>query len=162
MNEYYKTYGEPGESDVRTHIVHPGMDMAMCGMDIAGDELVHDKQPEGLPRGKKYRVTCLDCLRIIGAVQDHLASRDAPITDSEPLKKQDTGPLEDGWYWFLIAGEEMVLEMKTTPAPAVFLPRTNSWKWVVDLALGGAKWVGPIVSPTSWPSAKVSWATSSA
>ena len=74
MNEYVKTYGEPGAQKVRTHIGHPSMDMTLCGVDASGDELVHDAPPEYLPRGKKYRVTCEDCLQIIKVVKDHISS----------------------------------------------------------------------------------------
>jgi hypothetical protein len=73
MNEYIKTFGEPGERKIRTHICSPGMDLTICGLDVVGDDMIHDKDPEILSRGKKHRVTCEDCLRIIDAVKDHLS-----------------------------------------------------------------------------------------
>ena len=85
MNEYIKTYGEPGERKVRTHIGHPGMDMTLCGLDAVGDDLVHDAPPEILPRGKKHRVTCEECQCIIEAVKDHLSSANKVITHSHKV-----------------------------------------------------------------------------
>lgn len=70
--EYARTFGHPGERKIRTHIVADGMDMAMCGLDVVGDDLVHDAPPEMLPRGVKHRVTCEDCQQIIEAVKEHL------------------------------------------------------------------------------------------
>lgn len=71
MNEYVRTYGEPGERKIRTHIVMPGMDMSICGLDVVGDDVVHDKDPECLPPGVRHRVTCEDCKKIIEAVLEH-------------------------------------------------------------------------------------------
>lgn len=86
MNEYIKTYGEPGERKVRIHIGSPGMDVAICGLDAVGDELVHNAPPEYLPFGKKYRVTCEHCQRIIEAVKDHI-SANATMSYTAPKEK---------------------------------------------------------------------------
>lgn len=67
MNEYVKSYGEPGEPKIQIHILSPGMDMTICGLD-----LVHDKPPKILPKGKRHVVTCVYCLNVIEAVEDHL------------------------------------------------------------------------------------------
>lgn len=85
MTEYVKTFGEPGEPKIRTHIIHPGMDVTICGLDAVGDDLIHHKPPESLPRGKRYRVTCEVCLRIIAAVQDHI-SANAQVQRQRPEK----------------------------------------------------------------------------
>lgn len=79
-----------------------------------------------------------------GCTISKLIKEDAPSDCSAYSTVEMTKP---GWYWFLIEGEEMVLEMRIMSVPAVFLRQKNSWKWVVDLALGGAKWSGPIISP---------------
>lgn len=73
MNEYVKTFGEPGETKIKIHIVNPGRDFTICGLDIAGDNMIHDKPPKSFPRREKHRVTCEDCLHIIEAVKDHLS-----------------------------------------------------------------------------------------
>jgi hypothetical protein len=92
MNEYIKTFGEPGEPKIRTHILNPGMDVTICGLDAVGDDMIHDKPPESLPRGKRYRVTCEDCLNIIAAVRDHISanvSRQRPLPAGEDSPKQN-------------------------------------------------------------------------
>jgi hypothetical protein len=73
VNQYFKSYGEPGERDIRVHIINPGMDVGICGLDAVGDDMVHDKEPKLLPGGRKYKVTCEHCLRIISAVKDYLS-----------------------------------------------------------------------------------------
>ncbi len=45
MNQYIKTYGDPGQRKIRTHIAFPVGDMTLCGTDASGDELVHDLPP---------------------------------------------------------------------------------------------------------------------
>ena len=72
MNEYVKSYGEPGEPKIQIHILSPGMDVTICGLDSIGDDLVHDKPPKILPKGKRHVVTCEHCLNVIEAVEDHL------------------------------------------------------------------------------------------
>jgi len=64
------------EPKIRTHILAPGMDLTICGTDAIGDDLAHDKPPDILPRGKRHRVTCEHCQRIIDAVKDHISSAD--------------------------------------------------------------------------------------
>jgi hypothetical protein len=73
MNEYIRTYGEPKQRKVRTHICYPGGDATICGTDIVGDTTVHQSPPVSLPFGRRYRVTCEHCRRIIDAVRDHLS-----------------------------------------------------------------------------------------
>ena len=64
MNEYVKSYGDPSDPKIRTHIGMPGGDMTICGLDAVGDDLVHAKPPE-------------DCQTIIAAVKDHILANAA-------------------------------------------------------------------------------------
>lgn len=68
MLRYWKTYSVEG--DTRTHIDGISDSSALCGCDLAGDDLVHRKQPECVQG--KARVTCPDCLAIIATVKEHL------------------------------------------------------------------------------------------
>jgi hypothetical protein len=54
----------------------------------------------------------------------------------------------EGWYYFRDpSGEIKVMQVKIgregVPA-ALTDPANNKWTWVVDLALGGTTWYGPI------------------
>ena len=70
METYYKTWND---GKVRTHLEGIS-DLTLCGFDISGDDMIHDREPEQLPPGKRYRVTCPDCKMIIKTVQGHLLS----------------------------------------------------------------------------------------
>ncbi len=66
---YVRTFGEPGERKVRVHLSWRGGDVTMCGLDTAGDELIHDKPPE--LDADTTRVTCEHCQQIIALVRAH-------------------------------------------------------------------------------------------
>lgn len=65
---YYRTYHD-GKS--RTHIEGIGNSYALCGLDVAGDDVVHEKPPEELPLGK-HRVTCEQCRMVIAIVKAYI------------------------------------------------------------------------------------------
>lgn len=67
MTNYWRTTNEHGEA--RTHLSEGG-DTSICGHDLVGDDMVHSKEPEPIPR--KSRITCEHCLRIIALVKEHL------------------------------------------------------------------------------------------
>lgn len=58
--DYWKT-GNDGRQ--MTHYAARGDDLSFCGTDLAGDTMVHDKQPKLLSRSKNHRVTCKQCLQ---------------------------------------------------------------------------------------------------
>lgn len=68
MPAYYRTRHE---GRVRTHLEGAGDSYTLCGLDTAGDDLIHDRDPEKLPPGK-HRVTCEDCQQTIRIVVSHL------------------------------------------------------------------------------------------
>ena len=49
-------------------------DAAICGIDLVGDNIVHDRDPERL-EGTNHRVTCAECQLIIATVKAHLTKR---------------------------------------------------------------------------------------
>jgi hypothetical protein len=67
MAEYWRTVID---KKTRVHLYGLGDSYTLCGLDTAGDDTVHDRQPEAL-EGKK-RVTCEDCQQIISIVKGHL------------------------------------------------------------------------------------------
>lgn len=70
---YYRTFGEPGtKGGVRTHVEGTGDSYTLCGLDIAGDDLVHKKPPMEIAKPK--RITCEHCQQVIAIVQAHLAN----------------------------------------------------------------------------------------
>lgn len=66
---YWKTFNDGSTS---THLQGPGNGQALCGLDLSGDPLVHDREPERLECGKAHSVTCEHCLDIIEFVKDHV------------------------------------------------------------------------------------------
>lgn len=65
---YYRTWNYGKET---VHLSCNG-DQAICGMDLVGDDEIHEREPEKLS-GDGIRVTCPDCLMIIETVRMHLA-----------------------------------------------------------------------------------------
>ena len=65
----YRLSDEGGEQ--RTHLVNPAHDYTICGLDTAGDELVHRRQPEIL-EGNNHRLTCEHCQGIVRTVEEFL------------------------------------------------------------------------------------------
>jgi len=66
---YWKTWHE---GKTRTHLDGIGDSYTLCGVDTAGDDLVHDRDPERLHGMQMHVVTCEDCQQIIAIVRDHL------------------------------------------------------------------------------------------
>ena len=69
METYYRTWN----GGCTTHLGGIA-DYTLCGMDVVGDEELHDREPERLPGGRRYRVTCPECKMLIGIVRGHLKS----------------------------------------------------------------------------------------
>ena len=67
--EYWKTWNEGKQS---THLARHGSDYTICGLDLIGDELVHDRPPESLSTLNKRRITCPHCLSLIETVMEHI------------------------------------------------------------------------------------------
>lgn len=67
--DYYRTYGDPSDHKVRTHLEGIGDSYTLCGLDTSGDEMVHAKQPERIDRPR--RITCEHCLQIMALVRAH-------------------------------------------------------------------------------------------
>ncbi len=68
MNTYYRTY-QDGTSSI--HLEGIGDSYTLCGLDTAGDDLVHEHPPEKLPTGR-HPVTCVQCQDIIKLVCEHV------------------------------------------------------------------------------------------
>ena len=68
---YYRTWNDGQQS---THLASHS-DSAICGMDLVGDDTVHDRNPEQL-EGTNHRVTCSECQIIIATVKAHLTQRE--------------------------------------------------------------------------------------
>lgn len=66
---YYRTWNEG-----KTRIHLEGIsDLSFCGLDLAGDDTIHDKDPvrlEGL-----HRVTCEDCKALLEMAKDHFEKK---------------------------------------------------------------------------------------
>lgn len=72
---YWRTF--PLESEgggSRVHLAGQNLadDLTLCGFDLAGDDLVHRKDPEEIPGSTAPRITCPDCKAIIATVRAHL------------------------------------------------------------------------------------------
>lgn len=74
---YYRTWNDGEQS---THLSSHG-DAAICGMDLIGDTVVHDRPPQVL-HGLNHRVTCSQCQSIISTVKAHLTRRTPDAGDS--------------------------------------------------------------------------------
>lgn len=69
---YWKTFTPKDDGgEIRTHLDGIGDSYTLCGMDTAGDDMVHGATPIKLPPGK-HRVTCEHCIQIIVIVREHL------------------------------------------------------------------------------------------
>lgn len=68
---FWRTYNDGGQS---THIEGPGNDYTLCGLDIAGDDVIHDKPPEML-EGRNHRITCKQCLEAVKVVKVYLSGK---------------------------------------------------------------------------------------
>lgn len=73
---YWKTWNE-GVASV--HLQGIG-DAALCGLDLAGDDLIHDRDPE--PLAGKIRITCPHCVDLIEKVNCHLSENPKAETNS--------------------------------------------------------------------------------
>lgn len=69
---YFRTYQNGGQS---THMDGIGDSYTLCGVDTAGDDLIHEKPPEELDH--KPRITCRDCQQIIAMVREHIKKPEA-------------------------------------------------------------------------------------
>ena len=74
---YYRTWNDGEQS---THLSSHG-DSAICGMDLIGDPVVHDRPPLRL-NGSNHRVTCSQCQSVIATVRAHLTRRVPDAGDS--------------------------------------------------------------------------------
>lgn len=71
MIEYYKTFNKLEDGLEEIHICTPGLDSAIYGTDLSGDDLIHSKDPIKLT-GRNYNITCDHCARIINVVKEYL------------------------------------------------------------------------------------------
>ncbi len=71
QNIYYFRTWQNGKQE--THLSY-NQDSGICGIDLAGDGLVHDRQPEKLD-GLNHRITCDGCQSVVFAVRAHLTKR---------------------------------------------------------------------------------------
>lgn len=76
--KYWKTFRLKSEGGgTQTHLEGIGDSYTLCGLDTAGDDMVHAKQPVELPAGK-HRVTCAHCQQLINLVREHLKASNDP------------------------------------------------------------------------------------
>jgi len=61
-------------------------DMTLCGLDISGDEVVHDPEPVIYSYSGYRKVTCKDCNRIIDIVNGHSLSYRSSLDREAPEK----------------------------------------------------------------------------
>ena len=66
MRVFYKTYQNESSSIHLEGI----SDTTLCGVDISGDTLVHERPPEEIH--KKCIVTCKHCRQMIDIVKDYI------------------------------------------------------------------------------------------
>lgn len=68
---YWRTYALAADGGGQsTHLEGIGCDYTLCGLDTAGDDVVHRKPPEVVPG--KPRITCRHCQQIIDLVVEHM------------------------------------------------------------------------------------------
>jgi hypothetical protein len=70
MSKYWKTW-DHGKTEI--HLNGFGDSYTLCGLDTAGDDSVHDRQPEQI--SGTHRITCEHCQGIIGIVLDYIKEK---------------------------------------------------------------------------------------